>query len=81
MFITNILLNNVKRFKVIILILLFCISLAGGACASSKRGYKPTRQKKKDCDCSKWSYNVTGSITILVETLNIEKDLLQKISP
>ncbi len=36
---------------------MLCLVIILSSCASQKHGYRPAKRKKKDCDCSKWSYN------------------------
>lgn len=47
--------NIIPRHIIIAIIALFFVALT--SCASQRYGYKPVKKKKKDCDCSKWSYN------------------------
>ena len=47
--------------KNILIILLLCLLIVGTSCNTSKKTYRPKKQKKKDCDCSGWSYhNITA---------------------
>jgi len=45
--------------KFVLIILLFCLLIVGTSCHTSKKAYRPKKQKKKDCDCSEWSYHNT----------------------
>jgi len=47
--------------KFVLIILLLCLFTVGTSCNTSKKAYRPKKQKKKDCDCSEWSYNNTSS--------------------
>jgi|GEM_PF-6858094 hypothetical protein len=49
-----------KRMKLskIIFPLLLCVLIMGSSCNTSRKAYRPTKRKNKDCDnCSKWSYH------------------------
>ncbi len=43
--------------RIIVTLFLSCLIIAGSSCSTSRKSYRPSKRKKKDCDCSKWSYN------------------------
>jgi hypothetical protein len=45
------------------LIILLFVAAMVASCASPRAGYKPSKRKKDDCNCSRWSYNPTESLT------------------
>jgi len=49
--------DGVKLSKLLIILLLFNVMVFGSSCSTSKKAYRPTKHKKKNCDCSQWSYN------------------------
>ncbi len=43
----------------------FSLAIVAGlllsSCSTHKKGYKPKKRKKKDCDCSDWTYHPDSS--------------------
>ena len=44
-------LKNLSYITITIFLVLFLAS-----CAAKKPGYRPSKSKKKDCDCSDWTH-------------------------
>ncbi len=68
--------------------LLFIVCLATAfllaACSTSRKGYHPKKRKKRDCDCSDWSYVPKHQDTTLALTFSkamINKTTGAKSSP
>ncbi len=67
-------LAKIKSLKRLAVLLLLCFTIVFSSCSTSKKGYRPTKRKKKDCDCSEWSnnyistdnYSYLGTTAILV---------------
>jgi hypothetical protein len=52
--------NTKYKNLALFIFLIFAISIS--SCTTQKHGYRPAKRKKKDCDCSRWSYNPTSAI-------------------
>jgi len=50
-------LAKIKSLKRLAVLVLLCFTVVISSCSTSKKAYRPTKRKKKDCDCSRWSYN------------------------
>ena len=57
MYINKAFADTLKQSKLLIALLLIGILLISVSCSTSRKVYHPQKHKKKDCDCSQWSYD------------------------